>query len=85
MTTTTMRDLRANMKAYFDRLEDGKEVLLVPRQGEKEAIVLMTLSEYNSMVETEYLLSSEENRKVIEQAKKELEQGEVVEFNMEDA
>lgn len=81
MTTTTMRDFRANMKNYFDALENDKDILLVPRQGNKEAIVMMTLSEYNSIVETDYLLSSEENRVVIEKALKELEGGDVVEFN----
>lgn len=84
MTTATMRDLRANMKAYFDSLEEGKQVLLVPRQGKKEAIVIMTLSEYNSIVETEYLLASKENRKVLEKAMKELEGDEVIEMNMKD-
>ena len=80
MTTTTMRELRANMKAYFDTLEDDKDVLLVPRHGNREAIVIMTLSEYNSIVETDYLLSTQENRTVIENAMKELEGGEVVEM-----
>ncbi len=81
MTTTTMRELRANMKTYFDTLEDDKDVLLVPRQGNREAIVIMTLSEYNSIVETEYLLSTDENRTVIEKAMRELDGGEVVELN----
>jgi len=80
MTTTTMRELRANMKTYFDALEDDKNVLLVPRQGKREAIVIMTLSEYSSIVETDYLLSTQENRIVIENALKELEGGEVVEM-----
>jgi len=81
MTTTTMRDLRANMKTYFDALENDKDVLLVPRQGKSEAIVIMTLSEYNSIVETDYLLSTEENRTVIEKALEELESGEVVQLD----
>jgi len=80
MTTTTIRDLRANMKAYFDAVENDSEVLLVPRQGEKEAMVIMTLSEYNGLVETEYLLGSEENRKMFDEAKSELEAGDSVNF-----
>lgn len=85
MNTTTMRDLRANMKAHFDALEENYDVLLVPRSGDKEAIVVMTLSEYNSMKETEYLLSSSENKRVIEQAMNELEGGETVAFTTEDS
>jgi antitoxin YefM len=84
MTTTTIRELRANMKTYFDSLEDNKEILLVPRQGNKEAIVIMTLSEYNSITETEYLLSTKSNRKVIEKALKELDNEEVTEFKIQE-
>ena len=84
MNTTTMRDLRANMKAHFDQLEDNQEILIIPRNGSKDAIVIMTLSEYNSIKETEYLLSSTENRQVMEQAMKELDVGEVVEFKFEE-
>lgn len=84
MTTTTIRKLRANMKSYFDSLDENKEILLVPRQGNKEAIVIMTLSEYNSLSETEYLLSTESNRKVIEKALKELSDEEVTPFIIEE-
>ena len=72
------------MKTYFDSLEDNKEILLVPRQGDKEAIVIMTLSEYNSITETEYLLSTKSNRKVIEKALKELDNEEVTEFKIQE-
>lgn len=82
MNTTTLRDLRANMKAHFDELEENHDVLLVPRSGSKEAIVVMTLSEYNSMKETEYLLSSQENRSIMEKAMKELDGGETVAFDL---
>lgn len=82
MTTTTIRELRANMKSYFDSIDDNKEILLVPRQGDKEAIVIMTLSEYNSITETEYLLSTASNRKVLDQALNELDNDEFVEFKL---
>ena len=84
MNTATLRDLRSNMKTYFDELDENKDVLIVPRSGGREAIVLMTLSEYNSMKETEYLLSSPANRKVIEQAMLELDGNETIEFKVED-
>jgi len=72
------------MKTYFDSLDDNKDVLIVPRQGDKDAIVIMTLSEYNSLTETEYLLSTESNRREIEKALNELKTGEVTQFNIEE-
>lgn len=84
MNTVTLRDLRANIKTYFDELEENKDVLIVPRSGGREAIVLMTLSEYNSMKETEYLLSSPANKKVMEQAMLELDGKDTVEFKLDE-
>lgn len=81
MNTTTLRELRSNMKAHFDAVEENQDVLVVPRQKGKEAIVIMTLSEYNSMVETEYLLSTPENREVIEKSLQELEEDKTVAFD----
>ncbi len=81
MVTTTMRKLRANMKSYFDDLSSDKNILVVHRQGDKEAIINLTLSEYNSIVETDYILYTENNRKVIHQAKAELEGGEIIAFD----
>lgn len=80
MTTTTMRELRANLKSHFDALDDNKEVLIVPRKGDKEAIVIMTLSEYNSMVETDYLLSTDANRLHLEKSLKQLDSGKTQEL-----
>jgi len=84
MNTTTMREFRANLKAYFDSVEDNQDVLLIPRSGTKEAMVIMTLSEYNSMKETEYLLSTKANRRSLEKSMKELEEGKTVKFKLED-
>jgi len=84
MNTTTLRDFRANLKAYFDSIEDNQDILLIPRSGKKEAMVIMTLSEYNSMKETEYLLSTEANRQVLEKSMKELEEGKTVKLKLKD-
>lgn len=82
MNTTTVRDLRANMKAHFDAIEDSQDILVVPRSGDKEPIVLMTLSEYNSFAETEYLLSTDANREMLEKSIAQLENGETVPFEL---
>ena len=63
------------MKSHFDSIDDNKEILIVPRKGDKDAIVIMTLSEYNSIVETDYLLSTEANRQQIEKSLQELDSG----------
>jgi len=84
MTTTTIRKLRANLKSYFDSVDDNKEILIVPRSGDKDAIVIMTLSEYNSIVETDYLLSTEANRNMLKKSLSELENDKMIELKLED-
>jgi len=82
MTTTTFRKLWANLKSYFDSVDENKDILIVPRNGDRDAIIIMALSEYNSIVETEYLLSTEANRNMLEQSLNELENDETVEFRI---
>lgn len=79
---TTLRD---KLKTYLDRVTKSFEVIVVSRSAdENDSVVILPLSEYNALVETNYLLSSESNRKRIEESVAQLKRGEVVapkEFN----
>ena len=65
MQAATLEDFKSNMNKYLDTIEESYDILVIPREEDKEAIVMMTLSEYNSIMETEYLLSTKENRDVM--------------------
>lgn len=77
MQTVTQSDFRSNMKSYFDKLENDRDVFIIPRNG-KDSVVFMTLSDYNSLKETEYLLSNPANKKHLEDSIKELDNGSTV-------
>lgn len=60
----TTRDLRKNFKQYADDVSDYNDVVIVARPENKN-VVLMSEKEYNSWRETNYLLSTEANRKAL--------------------
>jgi antitoxin YefM len=72
MDVVTYSEARAHLKDVMDRVVADKTEIIVTRQ-KAEAVVMVSLSEWNSMVETAHLLSSPANaerlRRSIEQMK----------------
>ena len=60
MDAITYTDLRQNLKTYMDKVIQNSDPLIITRKN-KENIVLMSVAEYNSLVETNYLLSNKAN------------------------
>lgn len=72
MDAVSYSDLRQNLKTYLDRVFSDHDPLIITRKN-NENLVLVSIDEYNSLTETNYLLSNEVNaehiRKSIEQYK----------------
>ena len=66
MKAISITTLRKEMKAYFDYVSKSLDILIIPRNREEDAIVIMSIQEYNALKETEYLLSTEANRRRLE-------------------
>jgi len=83
MKAITLSSLRAKMKYYFDSVTESLEVLIIPRNNdENDAVVIMSIKEYNSLKETEYLLSSKTNRNRLEESIEQLNQSQTVNFEI---
>ena len=60
MDAITYTDLRQNLKTYMDKVVQDRYPLIITRKN-NENVVLISVDEYNSLVETNYLLSNKAN------------------------
>ena len=60
MNAVNYSDLRQNLKRYLDQVHDNHETLIVARKN-NENVVLISVEEYNSLIETSHLLSTKAN------------------------
>jgi len=74
--------LRKGMKEYFDYVSKSMEVIIVPRNKEEEAIVIMSIQEYNSLKETEHLFSTEANQKRLQKSISQITEGKTIKVNI---
>lgn len=60
MIVANFSEFRTKLKMYLDNVEDNNEKLIVKRKSGK-GTVMISLDEYNSIMETVHLLSSKTN------------------------
>lgn len=73
MKVVNYTELRLNLKHWLDSVIDDVEEVIIKRKNQKD-LVLISLEEYNSLVETNYLLSGK-NRDVLLESIEEVKKG----------
>jgi antitoxin YefM len=74
MDAVSYSDLRQNLKSYLDRVFFDHDPLIITRKN-NENLVILSVSEYNSLVETSYLLSSDANAEHLKKSIDQLARG----------
>ena len=76
MKAITISNFRSHLKSHLDDISRTSEIIVIPRNNKQEdAVVVMSIAEYNSIKETEYLLSSKANRERLQKSLREAATG----------
>ena len=77
MIAANYSELRTDLKKFLDDVEDNNETLIIKRSNGKGAVII-SLAEYNSMMETLHLLSSQKNADSLFKSIKQMKEGKAV-------
>ena len=79
MRATSFTNFRKNLAAEIDSVNDDHEPVIITREGGKPSAVMMSLEDFASWQETNYLLSNPANAKQLLDSIAELEAGKGIE------
>ena len=77
MIATNYTELRTHLKKLLDAVENDQETLIIKRNKGKGAVVI-SLEEYNSLMETVHLLSSKKNADRLYESMQQMKSGDTV-------
>ena len=77
MMAANYTEFRTGLKKFLDNVENNNETLIIKR-GVGKGAVMMSLDEYNSIMETLHLLNSKANADRLYESIKQMKEGKVV-------
>lgn len=83
MEVVNYSEFRKHLKEHLDKASDDAEVVVVSRSKDKNVVVI-SLDEYNSWMETLHLLKTEANRERLRESIKSLKAKNLIVKNLND-
>ena len=81
MIAANFTEFRTGLKKFLDNVENNHETLVIKRKSGKGAVVI-SLDEYNSIMETVHLLSSKANADRLYESIQQMKKGETVNHDL---
>ena len=83
MIAANFTEFRTSLKKYLDEVENNQETLIIKR-GAGKGTVVISLEEYNSIMETVHLLKSRKNAERLFESIQQMESGRKLERDLLD-
>ena len=83
MEAVNFSEFRENLKGFFYKSYDNHEAIIVTRKEGKNMVVI-SMEDYNSIMETNYLLSNKVNAEHLFKSIEQIKKGKKVERKLED-
>ncbi|GMT46201.1 MAG: antitoxin [bacterium] len=81
MIAANFTEFRTELKRFLDNVENNHETLIIKRKSGK-GTVMISLDEYNSIMETVHLLSSKANADRLYESIRQMKKGETVNHDL---
>ena len=81
MLVANYSEFRNDLKKFLDSVEQNNETLIIKR-GKGKGTVMISLDQYNSLMETVHLLSSKANADRLYESIKQMKNGDTVSQNL---
>ena len=82
MQAVSVTQLRNNMKKYLNDVSKSSDVIVVSRTNDDDAVVILSLKEYNALNETVHLISTQVNRQHLTESIAQLKAGKTKPFEL---